>query len=444
MTSDVAGSNKSTGWPLHTRILLGLAVGAIAGLAANWALGGTHPGLRALVAQVLDPVGRLFPRLLALTVVPMVFSSLILGVAGIGDYRKLGRVGLKSFGYCMVISAISVIIGITLVNTIRPGKHISKQVSQELQERYAKDATQQVADAGKGKSTDPALVQIIDTIVPVNPIQSVSGKSLNLLHLMFFALLLGIATTLVPEEKSEPFLKALEGLGAICAKLIDLVMRLAPYCVACLVFSNLALFGTDVMAAIGWYVMTVLVGLALHMFGVYSIFLKLLARVSPIEFFRRIRTVIFTAFSTSSSVATLPTTLRVSEEALGVPKSINSFVLTVGATANQNGTALYEGVTILFLAQLAGVDLTLAQQFMVAGMAILGSIGTAGLPSASIPFVVVVLGSIGVNAELIGIILGVDRILDMCRTVVNVVGDVTAAAYVARSEGYELMKDGVA
>ena len=443
MSSAVAETKPTTRWPLHTRILLGLAVGASAGLLANVLLGGAHPGLRSAVTEILDPVGRLFPRLLAMTVVPLVFSSLVLGVAGIGDYRKLGRVGLKSFGYCLVISALSVVIGITLVNTIRPGKHVPAETAKALQDRYAKDASQQVADAGKSKSTDPALVQVIDTIVPTNPIQSVAGKSLNLLHLMFFALLLGIATTLVPEDRTGPFLRALEGLGSICAKLIDLIMQLAPYCVACLVFSNLALFGVDVLAAIGWYVVTVLVGLGLHMFGVYSIFLKLLARVSPFEFFRRIRTVMFTAFSTSSSVATLPTTLKVSEEAIGVPKSINSFVLTIGATANQNGTALYEGVTVLFLAQLAGVDLTLAQQFTVAGMAILGSIGTAGLPSASIPFVVVVLGNIGVNPELIGIILGVDRLLDMCRTVVNVVGDVTAAAFVARSEGYELMKDGV-
>jgi DAACS family dicarboxylate/amino acid:cation (Na+ or H+) symporter len=176
------------------------------------------------------------------------------------------------------------------------------------------------------------------------------------------------------------------------------------------------------------------------MFGVYSISIALLSRISPLEFFRRIRTVMLTAFSTSSSNATLPTALRVSEENLGVPREINTFVLTVGATANQNGTALYEGVTVLFLAQLAGVDLTLGQQILVAYLAILGGIGTAGVPSGSIPFIIVVLTTIGVNPALIALILGVDRLLDMCRTTLNVTGDLTAATYVARSEGYPLLE----
>jgi DAACS family dicarboxylate/amino acid:cation (Na+ or H+) symporter len=195
------------------------------------------------------------------------------------------------------------------------------------------------------------------------------------------------------------------------------------------------------LGALFWFVITVLVGLALHMFVVYSLSVHFLSRIPPLEFFRRIKTVMLTAFSTSSSNATLPTALRVSEENLGVPQGINSFVLTVGATANQNGTALYEGVTVLFLAQLAGVDLTISQQLIVLYLAILGSIGTAGVPSGSIPFIVAVLATIGVDPALIGVILGVDRILDMCRTTLNVVGDITAATYVARSEGYELLKD---
>jgi DAACS family dicarboxylate/amino acid:cation (Na+ or H+) symporter len=210
--------------------------------------------------------------------------------------------------------------------------------------------------------------------------------------------------------------------------------------VAFLLFTNAARFGLDLFAALGWFVATVLVGLALHMFGVYSLSVYFLSRLSPLQFFRRIKTVMLTAFSTSSSNATLPTALRVSEENLGVPREINSFVLTIGATANQNGTALYEGVTVLFLAQLAGVDLSLGQQVVVAYLAILGGIGTAGVPSGSIPFIVLVLVTIGVNPSLIAIILGVDRILDMCRTTLNVVGDITAATYVARSEGYELLK----
>jgi DAACS family dicarboxylate/amino acid:cation (Na+ or H+) symporter len=219
-------------------------------------------------------------------------------------------------------------------------------------------------------------------------------------------------------------------------------MKTAPFAVACLLFNNTASFGIDLLQALAWFFITVVGGLAIHMFGVYSISLATLARISPLEFFRRIKTVILTAFATSSSNATLPTALRVSEANLGVPREINSFVLTVGATANQNGTALYEGVTVLFLAQLAGVDLTLGQQLLVAYLAILGGIGTAGVPSGSIPFIVVVLTTVGINPALIAIILGVDRVLDMCRTTLNVVGDITAAAYVARSEGHKLLPGG--
>jgi DAACS family dicarboxylate/amino acid:cation (Na+ or H+) symporter len=232
----------------------------------------------------------------------------------------------------------------------------------------------------------------------------------------------------------------MEALYQISAKIIDIIMKFAPYAVACLLFNNTARFGLDLLSALVWFMATVLLGLALHMFGIYSLSIYFLSRISPMEFFRRIKTVMLTAFSTSSSNATLPTALRISEENLGVPREINSFVLTVGATANQNGTALYEGVTVLFLAQLAGADLSLGQQIMVAYLAILGGIGTAGVPSGSIPFIVIVLATIGVNPALIAIILGVDRILDMCRTTLNVTGDITAATYVARSEGYELLK----
>jgi DAACS family dicarboxylate/amino acid:cation (Na+ or H+) symporter len=226
---------------------------------------------------------------------------------------------------------------------------------------------------------------------------------------------------------------------AVSAKIVDVMMQVAPLAVGCLLFTNVARFGIDLLAALSWFVVTVLLGLALQMFGVYSLSVRLLSRISPLEFFRRIKTVMLTAFSTSSSNATLPTALRVSEENLGVPREINSFVLTVGATANQNGTALYEGVTVLFLAQLAGVDLSLGQQLMVVYLAILGGIGTAGVPSGSIPFIILVLATVGVNPALIAVILGVDRILDMCRTTLNVVGDLTAATYVARAEGYPLL-----
>jgi DAACS family dicarboxylate/amino acid:cation (Na+ or H+) symporter len=429
------------GMPLHTRILIGLAVGVAAGLAANVALGGAHPAIGWIVANITEPVGTLFLRLLLLIVVPLVFSSLVVGVAEVGDVRKLGRLGMKSFAYALVVSAISVVIGLTLANTIQPGRRIDPGTTALLEQRYGSEATQRVAVAQQSEANqDSALVQVVKTLVPANPIASISSETPDMLHLMMFALLVGVAITLVPAPVAAPFLDAMRSLFQIVAKIIDIVMRLAPYAVACLLFTNTARFGLDLLQALGWFVVTVLVGLSLQMFGVYSLSVYFLSRISPWEFFRRIKTVILTAFSTSSSNATLPTSLRITEENLGVPPHINSFVLTIGATANQNGTALYEGVTVLFLAQLSGVDLTIGQQLMVVYLAILGGVGTAGVPSGSIPFIIGVLASINVNPLLIGIILGVDRILDMCRTTLNVVGDITAATYVARSEGYELLK----
>jgi DAACS family dicarboxylate/amino acid:cation (Na+ or H+) symporter len=439
---DEATPDEPRGMALHTKILIGLAVGVIAGVTINRALGGDHPTVVWIVDNITQPVGQLFLRLLLMIVVPLVFSSLVVGVAGIGDVRKLGRVGLKSFAYCLVISAISVAIGLTLANTIRPGKRIDANIAAALQERYATDATKTVEAATQAKTATPKpLMSVVETIVPKNPFFAIAGKEdANMLHLMFFGLVIGIAITLLPTTVTAPVLRVLEGLYEITAKIIEMIMKFAPYAVACLLFNNTARFGLDLLQALGWFVLTVLLGLSLHMFGVYSLSVYFLSRISPLEFFRRIKTVILTAFSTSSSNATLPTALRVSEQNLGVPQEINSFVLTVGATANQNGTALYEGVTVLFLAQLAGVDLTLGQQLMVVYLAILGGIGTAGIPSGSIPFIIGVLVTIGVNPALIAIILGVDRILDMCRTTLNVTGDLTAATYVARSEGYELLR----
>lgn len=435
--------DRPKGMPLHTKILIGLLVGVVGGLAVNWTLGGTHPNVTWFVSNITQPVGTLFLSLLLMIVVPLVFSSLVVGVAGIGDIRKLGRIGLKSFAYCLIISAISVVIGLGLANTIRPGERISPDVAAQLKEKFsggassAAAAQKQAADAAKA---DSPLMQAVKTVVPSNVFNSISGTSPNMLHIMFFALIVGIAVTLLPAPVSAPFVAVMDSLFAITSKIIDIIMKFAPFAVACLIFNNIAQFGLDLLGSLAWFVATVLLGLGLHFFGVYSLSVWFLSRINPLEFFRRVETVIVTAFSTSSSNATLPTALRVSHENLGVPKEINSFVLTVGATANQNGTALYEGVTVLFLAQLAGADLSLGTQLMVVYLAILGGIGTAGVPSGSIPFIIGILAMINIDPALIAIILGVDRILDMCRTTLNVVGDITAATFVARSEGFELLK----
>lgn len=427
--------------PLHTKILIGLVAGAAAGGTANALFGDENPVLNGIIDQIADPVGQLFLRLLLLLVVPLVFSSLAMGVAGLGDLRRIGRIGVKSLVYTLIVSGISVLIGITLANTIRPGERISPEVSAKLAARFSGEAAKRVeAVTTSTKAEESALMKTVKTLVPTNVFFSIGKETPDMLGLMFFTLFFGICISLIPLETAAPLIAAIEGLYAAIEKGIQIVMMLAPYAVFCLLFSTTARFGFELLWSLGWFVGTVLLGLAIQMFGVYSLSVYFLSKISPIEFFRRIKTVMITAFSTSSSNATLPTALRVSEENLGVPRDINSFVLTVGATANQNGTALHQGVTILFLAQLAGVDLTIAQQLMVVYLAILGGIGTAGVPSGSIPFIILVLAQIGVNPSLIAIVLGVDRLLDMCRTTLNVTGDITIATYVARSEGWELMK----
>ena len=428
--------------PLHTKILIGLVAGAAVGGTLNSIMGAGNPQLTFIADHITNPIGQLFLRLLLLIVVPLVFSSLVVGVAGLGDLRRVGRIGVKSLVYTLIISAISVIIGLTLANTIQPGRRISPEVSAQLAARYGEDANQRVESAiGGAKESDAPMLKLVKTIVPTNVFYSVGRETPDMLGLMFFAVFLGACVTMVSKEVAAPLLRILEAVFAATEVAIQIIMRLAPYAVFCLLFTMTARFGFGLLASLGWFVLTVLLGLSLHMFGVYSLSVWLLSRINPLEFFRRIKTAMITAFSTSSSNATLPTALRVSEENLGVPRDINAFVLTVGATANQNGTALYEGVTVLFLAQLAGVDLTLAQQLLVVYLAILGGVGTAGVPSGSIPFIIVVLSQIGVNPALIAIILGVDRILDMCRTTLNVTGDITIATYVARSEGFELLKE---
>jgi len=426
---------------LHTRILIGLALGALLGALAH-DVGALQAPARWFALQLAAPIGQLFLNLLLMLVVPLVFASLVVGVAGIGDLQRLGRVGVKSFGFSIVMSGISVVIGITLANSFEPGRRLDPDLAASLRQVYGEAAASQVASAAPS-TADPLaiapLAQIVDSLIPKNPFASLATPTPNMLHLMAFALVIGLGATLLPRERSAPLIAALEALSEIVAALISLVMKLAPIAVFCLVFNNVQMFGVGLLVSLGWFVGAVLLGLGLHLFGVYSAVVWWFARLSPRAFFRGIRTAMLTAFSTSSSSATLPTSLRIGEEELGIPKEINSFVLTVGATANQNGTALYEGITVLFLAQLAGVELTVAQQLMVVYLAILGGIGTAGVPAGSIPFVIGILASIGVDPALIAVVLGVDRILDMCRTTLNVSGDLAAAAYVARSEGYTLV-----
>lgn len=435
-------SEKKHSKAMHTKILLGLLIGGLAGIGASLIWGSDNPELNWFINNITQPLGDLWLRLLLMIVIPLVFSALVLGVAGLGNVKKLGRVGLKTLAYTLVISAISVVIGISMVNLVKPGERVDAETAAELEAQYGTVAGEQVGTATESarkveEESVPVITKVVEKLIPENPFSAMVGTP-NLLHIMFFALILGMAATMIPKETAAPFLGFFDGLFEISIKIINGIMMLAPYAVTLLVFSSIASFGMELLIALLWFILVVLGGLLLHALVVYSASVYFLSALSPADFFSKVKTTAVTAFSTSSSNATLPTALRESKENIGVPEEINSFVLTIGATANQNGTALYEGVTIIFLAQLAGVDLSLGAQLGVAYLAILGGIGTAGVPGGSIPYIIVVLAGLGVNPALIAIILGVDRILDMCRTAVNVIGDITAATFVSRSEGYHL------
>jgi DAACS family dicarboxylate/amino acid:cation (Na+ or H+) symporter len=428
--------------PLPTRILIGLGTGLVLGIVANLFFS-QAPWLDPLIRYVAYPIGQIFLRLIFMIVIPLIFAALTLGVAELGDLRRLGRVGIKTFVFALTVTVISVTIGITLVNAIQPGRGIDPAAREELvQSLVSPDARRSVEQADEARRT--SIVDTLLNIIPRNPFEDAARafdgtyRGGGLLAVMFFALVFGIALATVDRKKTEGLVAAIEGLYWVVMKIIGFAMRLAPYGVAALLFSVAARLGFDIIVVLAKYVGVVLLGLALHQFGVYSILIRLFARMNPVTFFRKIREIMIVAFSTSSSNATLPTALRVTEERLGVPREISGFVLTLGSTANQNGTALFEGVTVLFLAQFFGVSLGVHQQIQVVLMSILAGIGTAGVPGGSLPLIVLVLQSVGVPGEGIGVILGVDRLLDMCRTTVNVTGDVAAAAYVARSEGFEL------
>jgi DAACS family dicarboxylate/amino acid:cation (Na+ or H+) symporter len=404
---------------LSLRMLLGLALGAALGVGAH-ALLPDAPALEALVRYGTEPAGRIFLRLLFMLVIPLLVSALALGVSGLGETHRLGRVGLRMLAYTVAVSSIAVAIGVLLVNWIEPGVGLAP----ELRER--------LAAAPAAPAAGPTGVDFLVELVPANPVQAMAAG--NMLAVMVFALFLGVGLAAVRTPAARRLEEALAGLFDVAMWLLQLVLRAAPIGVACLVFTMTARTGAGVFAQLGAYVAVVLAALAIQMFGVYSLSVAWLGGTSPLRFFRAVRPAAATAFATASSNATLPTALWVADHELGLPSHVSRFVLTIGSTANQNGTALFEGVTVLFLAQLFGVELAIGQQLVVVGVCILGGIGTAGVPAGSLPVVAMILGMIGVPPEGIGLVLGVDRFLDMCRTTINVVGDLAAAVVVARGE----------
>jgi DAACS family dicarboxylate/amino acid:cation (Na+ or H+) symporter len=402
-------------------MLMGLLLGAAGGGAAHAWLPG--PLLEGTIAWGTEPAGQLFLRLLFMLVLPLVLSALPLGVSGLGDLAALGRVGLRTLVYTVTVSAIAVAIGVALVAVIEPGAGLDPAARAAL----GTGALPAAAPAGSAFGSD-----LLIRLVPSNAVKAMAEG--DLLAVMVFALFLGVGLAALRTEATRRVEEVLEGIYELSIWLLGIVIRIAPIGIFCLVFTLTARMGFDVLRQLAAYVLVVVGGLSLQLFGVYSLAVGLFGGTSPLRFFRGVREAMLTAFSTSSSNATLPTALAVAERELGLPAHVSRFVLTLGATGNQNGTALFEGVTVLFLAQFYGVELGLGEQLTAAAICVLGGVGTAGVPAGSIPVVILILGLIGVPAEGIGLILGVDRFLDMCRTVVNVTGDLAAAVVVARGE----------
>jgi len=414
---------------LHTKMLIGFVLGLGAGLAVHWSGAAHLAWVEWLMQWVTQPVGKIFLRLLFMLVIPLLFSALVVGIAEMGDLRSLGRVGWKTLAFTVCVSSIAVAIGITLVNLFKPGAGVDPAVAQQLLADASENAQKIVASSAmQGSGIDLLL-----NIVPTNVIRAAADN--DILAVMFFALMFGIGIVLTRSPLAQKTKDVVEGVFEICMTLIHLVIRLAPYAVACLVFNLAAAFGWDLLTKLAGYVGVALLAMSIHFFIVYSLSVRWLGGMSPIAFFRGSQEAIVMAFSTASSNATLPTALKVADEELKLPRKVARFVLTVGATANQNGTALFEGVTVLFLAQFFNIDLSLTQQVVVMLVCILGGVGTAGVPAGSLPVIAMICGMVGVPAEGIGLILGVDRLLDMCRTTLNVTGDLAAAVVVSNGSG---------
>ncbi len=421
-TASHANPSKISG---HRRILLGFLIGAAIGLGLHAAFWPEPPAwITAFLNYGAEPVGRLFLRLLLLSVLPLVVSSLILGVSEMGTAARLGRVALKTLGYTLLITGISVVTGLTFVKIFEPGKDFPAEVREAMISKGGMPALP--------AAESMTFVQRLLALIPDNPIKAAAAG--DYLGVMFFSMLFAVGVIRADRTRTRPLLAFLEAVFDASMAFITLVMRAAPVGVGALVLTLTARFGYGLLSQLLGYAAVVVGALAFHLFITYSAFARGLGGMRPTEFFRKIQEAMWTAFGTSSSSATLPVAIRVSEKNLGLPRDVSRFVLTVGASANQNGTALYEGVTALFLAQCFGVDLSLSQQALVLLMSILGGIGTAGVPGGSLPMLMAILASVGVPAEGVLLILGIDRFLDMCRTVLNVTGDLLIALLVSRSE----------
>lgn len=390
---------------LHTQILLGMALGVVAGL------------LLGERVTLVAPVGKIFISLLKMIIMPLILASIVMGMVSIGDVRRLGRVGIKTFVYYLVTTFAATFIGLVMVNLLHPGVGMAQGM---------------VGGALLTRRAPPSLLSVVMDIFPTNIFKALAED--RVLPVIFFSLLLGSALATI-KEKSGVLVPFFDGLNEVMMKITEWIMALAPLGVFALMATTVGKMGLSVFKPLALYMFAVLAGLGIHAFLVLPGLLRFVGRYSPWPFFKSMLSALATAFSTASSAATLPVTMECLERRAGVPNKVVSFVVPLGATVNMDGTALYEAVAAIFIAQAYGITLTLPQQLTVSLTATLASIGAAAIPGAGLVTMVIVLRAVNLPIEGIGMILAVDRILDMCRTTVNVWGDACGAAVIARLEG---------
>lgn len=417
---------------LHWQILIGLIAGLVFGIIAAFT------GLQDFTVNYIEPVGTIFIRMLQLVAIPLVIASLIVGITNLNDLTKLSRMGGKTIGIYMVTTVFAITIGLTVVNVFEPGKVLPEETRDSLFASYQENI--EGKEQAATELLDRSPLQFIVDIVPSNFFAAASDNA-NMLQIVFIALIIGIGLMRIPDKKSRVLIDFFDALNDVVIKIVEMIMKIAPYGVFALIASVIVELGGDDMArtvellqALLMYALVVIAGLLLHVAIVYTILFKIFSNMRLRDFMKGIRPAQLLGFSTSSSLATLPLTMERVEKNLGVHEEVASFVLPVGATINMDGTSLYQAVAAVFIAQAVGIDLSVSQQLIIVMTATLASIGTAGVPGAGIIMLVIVLQAVEVPVEGIALILGVDRILDMCRTAVNITGDAAVSVAIAATE----------
>lgn len=401
--------------PLHTKIFIGLILGVVVGL------------IFGEKAPIIEPVGTIFLRLITMIVVPLVLVSLMLGTASLGDIRKLGRIGIKTIVYFTLTTMIAISIGLVLANIVKPGTGLNEEVKAELYKNYESRAQVGI----ERMEEKPSLKEILINIVPTNPVKALIEG--NMLQVIFLGLLFGLILTLIKKKKAEFLIQFFDGVNDVIIQVVHIAMKLAPYGVLALIAAVIGRYGVNILVTLLKYSLVVVGGLVLYTFTINSLTISLLGRMNPLRFYKAVKEAMIIAFSTSSSNAALPVSLECVEH-IGVSREYSSFVIPLGATINMDGTALYQGVAAVFIAQIYGIPLGITDQITIVLMATLASVGAAGVPAAGIITLAMVLKQIGIPLEGIALILGVDRFLDMCRTTTNIIGDMACSVIIKETE----------